>query len=453
VTRRNPASAQETVDRVRSALDQSTSSRPGNRPATGTTTGDGQAFDFNTLPEYEIHKLTKAAGAITGIQNPWYKVHDGRAGETTSIAGRTVVNFSSYDYLGLNGHPAVDAAAKAAIDRFGTSVSASRLSAGERQIHRDLEAALARLHGTEDAVVFVGGHATNVTVIGHLLGPEDLIVTDAVSHNSVFEGAKLSGAKHIQCAHGDIDAMERILRLNRARHRRALIVVEGLYSMDGDAPDLAALIRLKRRYSAWLMVDEAHSAGVLGVTGRGIAEEQGVDPAAVAIWMGTLSKSFASTGGYIAGSRPLVDLIKSESPGFIYSVGLSPPNTAAALAAVEMMRDETWRLDKLRQNGRLFLARAKAHGLDTGLSMGAAIIPVIVGSSPHAVILTERLLARGYNVAPAIFPGVAENQARLRFFMTSRHMPEQIESVLETVADELPKVRSGPSLVDIIARR
>jgi 7-keto-8-aminopelargonate synthetase-like enzyme len=309
------------------------------------------------------------------------------------------------------------------------------------------------LHGTEDAVAFVGGHATNVTVIGHLLGPEDLIVTDAMIHNSVLEGAKLSGAKHILCAHGDVDALERILRLNRARHRRALIIVEGLYSMDGDAPDLAALIRLKRRYSAWLMVDEAHSTGVLGATGRGIAEEQGVDPTSIEIWMGTLSKSFASTGGYIAGSRPLIDLIKYETPGFVYSVGLAPPNTAAALAAIEVMQNETWRLEKLRQNGQLFLARAKAHGLDTGLSLGAAIIPIIVGSSPHAVILTERLLARGYNVAPAIFPGVAENQARLRFFMTSRHTPEQIESVLETVADELPKVRSSPSLVDIIARR
>jgi 8-amino-7-oxononanoate synthase len=453
VTTRSPVSAQETVDRVRSALEQGSPSRPGNRQAPAATTGDGQAFDFNTLPEYEIHKITKAAGAITGIQNPWYRVHDGRAGETTSIDGKTVINFSSYDYLGLNGHPAVDAAAKAAIDRFGTSVSASRLSAGERQIHRDLEAALARLHGTEDAVAFVGGHATNVTVIGHLLGPEDLIVTDAMIHNSVLEGAKLSGAKHILCAHGDVDALERILRLNRARHRRALIVVEGLYSMDGDAPDLAALIRLKRRYSAWLMVDEAHSTGVLGATGRGIAEEQGVDPTAIEIWMGTLSKSFASTGGYIAGSRPLIDLIKYETPGFVYSVGLAPPNTAAALAAIEVMQNETWRLEKLRQNGLLFLARAKAHGLDTGLSLGAAIIPIIVGSSPHAVILTERLLARGYNVAPAIFPGVAENQARLRFFMTSRHTPEQIESVLEVVADELPKVRSGPSLVDIIARR
>ena len=216
------------------------------------------------LPEYELLKIQKAVGDIAGIENPFYRLHDGRAADTTSIDGRQVVNFSSYDYLGLNGHPSVVAAAKEAIDQFGTSVSASRLTAGERQVHRDLEAALARLHGVEDALRFVSGHATNVSVIGGLLGPEDLIVSDAVIHNSVIEGAKLSGAKRILCPHGDLEALERALRLNRARHRRALIVVEGLYSMDGDIPDLAALIKLKRRYDAWLMVDEAHSLGRAG---------------------------------------------------------------------------------------------------------------------------------------------------------------------------------------------
>ncbi len=452
MTARDPASAQQVVDRVRSALTQSGVSSPGGGRSLPTSEGQ-RGFDFRTLPEFEIHKLFRAVGDITGIQSPWYRMHDGRAADTTSIEGRTVVNFASYDYLGLNGHPAIDAAAKAAIDRFGTSVSGSRLSSGERQIHRDLEAALARLHGTEDALAFVGGHATNVSVIGQLFGPEDLIVTDAVIHNSVSEGVRISGAKHILCPHNDLDAMDRILRLNRARHRRALIVVEGLYGMDGDMPDLAALIRLKRRYNAWLMVDEAHSIGVLGDTGRGIAEEQNVDPAAVEIWMGTLSKSFASTGGYIAGSNDLIHLIKYGSPGFVYSVGLAPSVTAAALAAIEAMKDETWRLGRLRQNSRAFLATAKRHGLDTGPSQGAAIIPVIIGSSPQTVMLTERLLARGYNAPPALFPGVAENQARLRFFMTSRHSPEQIESALAAVAEELAKVRSGPSIVDLVARR
>ncbi len=408
-------------------------------------------FDFSTLPEHDQLKLYKAAGEIAGIDNPFHRLHDVRAGEMTSIAGRPVVNFSSYDYLGLNGHPAVAAAAKNAIDRFGTSVSASRLTAGERPVHRDLEAALARLHGTEEALSFVSGHATNVSVIGGLLGPQDLIVSDALIHNSVVEGAKLSGAKRILAAHGDLDALERALKLNRARHRRALIVTEGLYSMDGDMPDLARLVVLKRRYDAWLMVDEAHSIGVLGATGRGVAEEQGIDPANVDIWMGTLSKTFSAAGGYIAGSRALIDILKYTSPGFVFSVGSPPPIAAAARTAICVMLAEPERLARLRGNGRAFVDGARARGLDTGPSIGAAVIPIIVGSSPHAVILSNRLLERGYNLVPAIFPGVAENQARLRFFITSEHKPEHIAGVLDTVAEELSKVRSGPSFINALA--
>lgn len=444
--------AQETVDRVRQALGQSAApqARSGPGPAPG---GGRREFDFTTLPEYEILKIWKAVGDITSIGNPFYRLHDGRAGNTTSIDGRTVANFSSYDYLGLNGHPEIAAAAKAAIDRFGTSVSASRLSAGERQVHRDLEAALARLSGTEDAIAFVSGHGTNVSVIGELLGPEDLIVADAVIHNSIVEGAKLSGAKRILCPHNDLDAFERALRLNRARYRRALIVVEGLYGMDGDVPDLAGLIKLKRRYNAWLMVDEAHATGALGHTGRGVAEEQDIDPAEVDIWMGTLSKTLAAAGGYIAGSRALIELIKYTSPGFVFSVGLSPPVAAAATAAVDVMMREPWRAAALRRNGLTLLVKARSCGLDTGLSIGASVVPVIVGNSPQTVMLSERLLERGFNVVPAVFPGVAENQARLRFFVTSEHTPEQIDAVIDAVAEELPKIRSGSSFVSTIAGR
>lgn len=452
MTRQRSNAAQETVDRIRQALvGQSTA--PQGRPASGPATGGRREFDFTTLPEYEILKIWKAVGDITKISNPFYRLHDGRAGNTTSIDGRTVTNFSSYDYLGLNGHPDVAAAAKEAIDRFGTSVSASRLSAGERQVHRDLEAALARLSGTEDAIAFVSGHGTNVSVIGELLGSEDLIVADAVIHNSIVEGAKLSGAKRILCPHNDLDAIERALRLNRSRHRRALIVVEGLYGMDGDVPDLAGLIKLKRRYNAWLMVDEAHATGALGRTGRGVAEEQGVDPADVEIWMGTLSKTLAAAGGYIAGSRALIELIKYTSPGFVFSVGLSPPVAAAATAAVDVMMREPWRAAALRRNGQALLTKARARGLDTGLSIGASVVPVIVGNSPQTVMLSERLLECGFNVVPAVFPGVAENQARLRFFVTSEHTPEQIANVIDVVAEELPKIRSGSSFVSTIAGR
>jgi 8-amino-7-oxononanoate synthase len=453
MTAYNPAEAQATIDRVRRTLKSppSLTSRLDDNARRTTARGRRCDVDFATLPEYEVINITKAAGEITGIEDPFYRLHDGRACETTTIGGRQVVNFSSYDYLGLNGHPDVVAAAKAAIDRFGTSVSASRLSAGERQVHRDLEAALARLHGTEDAIAFLSGHATNVSVIGGLLGPEDLVVSDVAIHNSVTEGVKLSGAKRALCPHGDLEAFERTLRLHRSRYRRALIVVEGLYGMDGDAPDLAQLIRLKRRYNAWLMVDEAHSIGVLGATGRGIAEEQDIDPAEVDIWMGTLSKTLVAAGGYIAGTRALVELLKFTSPAFVYSAGMPPPVAASATAAIDVMGREAWRLKKLRQNGAHFANRATARGLDIGSSIGAAIIPIIVGSSPHAVILSQRLLQRGYNIVPAIFPGVAENQARLRFFMTSRHSKEQIAGAIDAIATELPKVRSGPSFVNVIA--
>jgi 8-amino-7-oxononanoate synthase len=444
--------ARETVDRVRDALGRPKSifrrtearvDKPGQSSQGGV--------DFSTLPEYEQLKIQKAAGVLAGIENPFYRLHDGRAADVTSVEGKQLVNFSSYDYLGLNGHLKVVETAKKAVDHFGTSCSASRLTAGERQIHRDLERSLASLHGTEDALSFVSGHATNVSVIGGLMGPEDLIVTDALIHNSVVEGAKLSGAKRILCPHGDLEAFERALRLNRARHRRALIVVEGLYSMDGDVPDLRSLIKLKCRYDAWLMVDEAHSVGVLGSRGAGVAEEQGIDPRDVDIWMGTLSKALASAGGYVAGSKALIELLKYTSPGFVYSVGVPPGAAAAAFAALDVMNEERWRLAKLRENGQYFLAQARSRGLDTGASVGASVVPIIVGSSPAAVILSHRLQDRGYNVIPIIFPGVAENQARLRFFLTCRHSPEQIDGVLDAVSAELPEVLRLPSFVEAIA--
>lgn len=445
--------AQETVNRVRQVLE--TFGRDPKRSTAAREALIGPAEQhaaFSELPEYEIFKLGRAASDITGISNPFHRLHHGRASETTTIDGRTVANFSSYDYLGLNGHPVVSAAAKVAIDRFGTSVSASRLTAGEREIHRELEVSLARLHGSEDALAFVSGHATNVSVIGTLLGSEDLILCDSLIHNSVTEGAKLAGAKRITWPHGDLESLERALRLNRARHRRALVVTEGLYSMDGDMPDLAALIKLKRRYKAWLMVDEAHSLGVLGATGRGIAEEQNVPPTDVDIWMGTLSKSLAATGGYIAGSKALIEILKYTTPGFVYSVGLSPPVAAAAHAAIDVMRAEPERLHRLRDNGQYFLSGAKARDLDTGLSIGAAIVPMIIGNSAQAIILADRLLARGFNIVPAIFPGVAENQARLRVFITSQHSAGQIDSVLDAIAEELKIVRSGPSFVSMVAK-
>src|SRR5574343_1179613 len=272
---------------------------------------------FDKFPGYEKVVIPQAAARKLGIENPYFKIHEGVADATTLIDGKTYVNFSSYNYLGLSGDARVNQAAKDAIDRYGTSASASRLVAGERPIQRELEEAIAGLYGVDDCLVFVSGHATNVTNIATLFGPQALILHDSLIHNSIFEGIKLSGATRRAFNHNDPESLESILAEIRGNFERTLIVIEGLYSMDGDIPDLPRFIDIKQRFKAFLMVDEAHSLGVLGGTGRGIREHFGVAGSAVDIWMGTLSKSFAGCGGYIAGEKALVEHLKYTASGFV----------------------------------------------------------------------------------------------------------------------------------------
>lgn len=410
------------------------------------------ATDFTTLPGYKEMTTQRSFAEVFGLQNPFFRVHEERAGAETRIGNRTYSNFASYDYLGLNGHPEVAAAAKAAIDRYGTSTSASRVVAGERPIHRDLERALAAVYQADDAVAMVSGHGTNVGVIGQLVGAKDLIVHDELIHNSVAVGAQLSGAARRSFAHNDLDALEALLAGQRRRFERVLIVVEGLYSMDGDGPDLARLVEIKRRHGAWLMVDEAHSLGVLGAGGLGIAEQSGVDPRDVDIWMGTLSKTLAGAGGYIAGPAALIDYIRTSVGAFVFSVGLSPPVAAAALAALTVMRREPERVRRLHENGALFLQAARSRGLDVGTSAGLAITPVITGESLKAAMLSDRLSQRGINVMPILHPAVPERLARLRFFITCEHTREQIETAAEATAEELSGLAGTADMLQTAAR-
>ena len=386
--------------------------------------------------------MVRRAGEALGIRNPYFRPHEGIAGATTVIDGKSYDNFVSYNYIGLNGDPRVSKAAKDAIDQYGTSVSASRIVSGERPIHRDFERSLAEVYQTEDAVVLVSGHATNVTVIGHLVGRDDLILHDSLSHNSIVQGALASGAQRIAFPHNDMDELERLLGGARVNANRALIVVEGHYSMDGDVPDLARLVAIARAHGAHLMVDEAHSLGVLGARGHGIAEHAGVNPADVDIWMGTLSKTLSGCGGYIAGSAELIDYLKSSAPGFVYSVGLPPPVAAAGLESLRIMHDEPERVAQLQANGRHFLEAARHYGLDTGPSIGAAIVPIMTGSSIVAARAADRLFDMGINVQPIIYPAVPEQAARLRFFLSSLHETAQLDRVAKAVADVLAEVRA-----------
>src|SRR5438105_9772680 len=417
--------------------------------ANGGTAG---RLDISQLEAFREIRLIEEAAEYLGIGDPFFRVHEGIAGAETLIGNRSYLNVASYNYVALNGDPRIASAAKAAIDRYGTSVSASRPVSGERPVHRELEQALARIHGAEDSIALVGGHSTNVTVIGHLLGRNDVIVHDALIHNSIVQGAILSGARRVPFRHLDAEAADKVLADARPRHGHALLVIEGHYSMDGDVPDLAAFVAVARRHRAWLMVDEAHALGVLGPRGFGSADRAGIDPGEIDIWMGTLSKSLVSCGGYIAGRKDLIDYLKRMAPGFVFSVGMAPAAAAAALAALAILEAEPERVRRLNQRAALFLRLAREAGLDVGGSIGAAIVPIITGSSIRAGRLSEAMFRRGVNVQPILYPAVPERAARLRFFLTAEHTEAQLREAVAILQEESRAVAAEPTDLAAVAR-
>lgn len=418
----------------------------GSRPLPTHGPNGRRTPSFSELTTYRSISKYREYQALFELKDPFFQVHQERSGAEAQIENQSFINFASYDYLGLNQHPEVAAAAIDAVARFGTSVSASRLVAGERPLHGELEAAIARFYETEDCIVYVSGHATNVSAVSTIVGPKDLILHDELIHNSASTGAKLSGAKVVSFRHNDPEDLERKLAEHRENHPFALVLIEGLYSMDGDTPDLARFIDVKRRYGAWLMIDEAHAIGVLGATGHGIAEHHGIDPREVDIWMGTLSKTLASCGGYVAGKRELIDVLKYQSPGFVYSVGLPAASTAAALKALQLLEHSQERITRLRDNGLFFRDQCRALGLDTGCAEGYAVVPVIVGDSVLAIRLTERLHLRGVNALPIIYPAVKLKTDRVRFFITSEHTQEQLRYAAEVTKEELSFLAGRSSL-------
>ncbi|MCC9738899.1 aminotransferase class I/II-fold pyridoxal phosphate-dependent enzyme [Streptomyces sp. MNU89] len=406
---------------------------PGETPADWDA-GTARVDDFPEVRQFE-ERLSAITGS--GADFPYFRVHEGNIRDRTVIGDREYLSFGSYNYLGLSGHPAVTEAARQAVERYGTSVSASRVLSGERDLTVRLERALAGFLGVDDCLALVSGHATNVTAIGHLLGPRDLVLHDDLAHDSILQGCALSGAARRPFPHNDTGRLEHLLRLNRSRFRRVLIVVEGAYSMDGDLADLPAVIGLKKRYGALLMVDEAHSIGTVGELGRGVGEFFGADRSDVDLWMGTLSKAFASCGGYLGGSARMVRWLRHTLPGFVYSVGLTPANAAAALAATELITAEPHRVRALRRNAELFLGLASSAGLATGSSAHTPIVPCLLGDSARTLRVADRLFDRGVVADPIFHPAVEEGLARLRFFVTSEHREEDIGRAVSVLAEEV----------------
>lgn len=396
-------------------------------------TTEANYTEFKTYPPY-LH--LKNMQAQLG-DNIFFDAQQGISENTCIINGKEYINFTSYNYLGLASHPEIISASCDAIRKYGTSVSASRLVSGQKIIHQELENELAKLLGVEDALVFTSGHATNVMTIAHLYGPDDLILHDELAHNSLVLGAVYSKATRIAFPHNDWQAVDTILTKDRGFYKRVLIVIEGIYSMDGDIAPLNHFIQVKNRHAAWLMIDEAHSMGVLGKNGRGIAEHYGINPMDVEIWMGTLSKAFASCGGYIAGTKELIEYLKYTCPGFVFSVGLPPANTAAALSSIRTMAKEPERISRLNDLSQLARKTAINYGFNIGLNEHTPILPIILGDSQKCIHTSRQCFSRGLNVKPIIYPAVPENSARLRFFITAMHTPEQILKSFEILSESI----------------
>ena len=357
--------------------------------------------------------------------------HDGVLVER---GGRQFVSFSCNDYLGLSAHPALAAAAREAIDKYGVGAGASRLVTGNHPLYEALEARLARLKGTEAACVFGSGYLANTGIIPALVGSDDLVAIDALAHACLFAGARLSGATVVPYPHNDLAALDALLATRRTRHPKAMILTDGVFSMDGDLAPLAALGRLGRRYDAWLMADDAHGIGVVG-NGRG-STFAGDSPADVPLQMGTLSKAIGGYGGYLCASAPVVAFIKNRARTFVYSTGLPPPVVAAAIAALDLVaRDPAYAALPVRK-ARAFTARA---GLPGAVS---PIVPVVVGAPEAALEAAGMLEAEGFLVVPIRPPTVPAGTARLRLAFTARHDDADIARLADLVRTRVARTES-----------
>ena len=372
----------------------------------------------------------------------WYRSVqpiDHYSGPTVTIDGRSLINLASNDYLGLATDSRLIDQVKTAVERYGTGSTGSRLLSGHRPLHRELEQAVARLKSTEDAIVFSSGYLANIGTIAALVNSRDLILSDEYNHSSLKNGATLSGAKVITFTHSNLNDLTAKLVASRSAYRRCLILTDGVFGMDGDACCLPEILELGDRFEAMVMIDEAHSAGVLGSTGAGCAEhfDCGNQPL---IQMGTLSKAFASLGGYVAGSAELIDFLRNRAAGWIYTTGLSPADTAAALGAISLLKQEPYRLNQLRQNAHYLtdqidqLLFVQSNSLRR-LPSDSAIVCLQVKDATTVLAVGKYLKERGIFAAAVRPPTVPVS--RLRLSLMATHTKDHIDRFIQALDDGL----------------
>jgi glycine C-acetyltransferase len=348
------------------------------------------------------------------------------------VRGRVMGMYASYSYLGLVGHPRINKAAKRAIDKYGTGTNGVRSLAGTLTIHDELEETIANFKHTEAAITYSSGYATNLSVISTLMGRGDYVFSDKLNHASIVDGCLMSGAEFRRFRHNDMAHLESLLK-NAPAEVAKLVIADSVFSMDGDIIDLPKMLELCKQYHAWLMIDEAHSLGVLGEKGTGIEEYFGLGDV-IDIKMGTLSKTIPSVGGYVAARKEIITYLRHASRAYIFSAALPPAQAAAASEAFKVILDEPWRIERLNQNTRQFIGGLKSLGFDTMLTE-TAIVPVLCGDDDTAFAMTREAQHNDVFVLPVVSPAVPEGLARLRATVTAAHDPSEIERAMDVIGE------------------
>ncbi len=358
---------------------------------------------------------------------PYFKPISKAEDTVVMIEGRERIMMGSNNYLGLTHHPRVLEAAKRALEQFGSGCTGSRFLNGTLALHEDLEARLALFFGKEAALVFSTGYGANLGLISGLIGRGDVVMVDKLDHASILDGAKLSYGETARFNHGNLDHLER--KLQKESSRSVMIIVDGVYSMEGDIADVPGLVRLAQQYGAALAIDDAHAVGVLGPKGDGTAAHFGMVND-VDVTVGTFSKSLASIGGFVAAEEDVIHYLKHHSRPLIFTAALPPANTAGVLAALDIMIEEPERRDRLWENTHRFQEGCRSLGFNIGPSK-TPIIPILIGEMEHMFVFWRKVFDAGVFTNPVVPPAVPPDRCRLRVSLMATHTTDQIESVLE----------------------
>ena len=394
-------------------------------------------MDFHNTDDSVTRRIRAITDRVsTAKENDLYfynqPIEELRGGAKVLVRGREMGMYASYGYLGLLNHPRINEAAKKAVDKFGTGTNGVRFLAGTLTIHTELEETIANFKHTEAAVTFSSGYATNLSVVSTLMGRGDYVFSDKLNHASIVDGCLMSGAEFRRFRHNDMEHLEGLLK-NAPADVTKLVIADSVFSMDGDIIDLPKVLELTKKYHAWLMIDEAHSIGVLGEKGTGIEEHFGMGDV-IDIKMGTLSKTIPSVGGYIAAKKDIITYLRHASRAYIFSAALPPAQAAAANEAFKVILDEPWRIERLNQNTRQFIGGLKGMGFDTMLTE-TAIVPVLCGDDETAFAMTRESQHNDVFVLPVVSPAVPEGLARLRATVTAAHDPSEIERAMDVIGE------------------